>query len=99
MDWADRKHAAGVVYPIMLRNLFTSIGFPWATRAMAFVMLSTNMIAIVLMRSRLPPRKMGPLIDFDAFKYIPWTLFVSGIYKQSMLIYKLDGITSQLTPQ
>jgi predicted MFS family arabinose efflux permease len=56
-----------------------TVGFPWAVRTMAFIMLATLGIGIVLLRPRLPPRKSGPIIDLAAFKDPAYTTFVIGL--------------------
>ncbi|KAL1900681.1 hypothetical protein Sste5346_002406 [Sporothrix stenoceras] len=58
----------GIVYPIALRRLIISIGFGWAVRVMGFMMLATLIIAIAVMKPRLPPRKSGPLINYEALR-------------------------------
>ncbi|RDW62387.1 MFS general substrate transporter-25 [Coleophoma cylindrospora] len=45
----------GVLYPIIFRNLESSIGFGWAVRVMAFVSLATCSISFSLMRLRHHP--------------------------------------------
>ncbi|KAI0719437.1 MFS general substrate transporter [Fomitopsis betulina] len=48
----------GVVMPIMLNRLFSgSAGFPWGTRAVAFLMLVLMTIANLIMWTRLPGTK------------------------------------------
>lgn len=58
----------GIVYPIALRRLIVNIGFGWAVRVMGFMMLATLIIAITVMKPRLPPRKSGPLINYEALR-------------------------------
>jgi len=50
----------GLVFPVMLNHLIAEKGFAWATRAAAFLMLGCMTIAILLMRTRLPPRSKMP---------------------------------------
>ena len=48
----------GVVMPIMLNRLFSGpAGFPWGTRAVAFLMLVLMTIANLIMWTRLPGTK------------------------------------------
>lgn len=46
----------GVIFPIMLRPLYSSIGFGWAIRAMALVCAVCLIIAFVLVKPRFPQR-------------------------------------------
>ena len=43
-------------------------------------MLGTQIIAVALTKQRLPPRKSGPLVEWPAFKELPYTLFAIGQY-------------------
>jgi tellurite resistance protein TehA-like permease len=68
-----------VIFPVLLRRLIAEVGFPWAVRTMAFIMLATLGVGIALLRPRLPPRKSGPLVEFSAFKDLAYTTFVIGL--------------------
>ncbi|KAF1948279.1 MFS general substrate transporter [Byssothecium circinans] len=39
----------GIFYPIVLRYLFSKIGFPWAVRSLAVFILATNTISMIFM--------------------------------------------------
>jgi MFS family permease len=71
---------AGVIYPIMLHKLVPEIGFPWATRVLGFVALGTLMIPLIVMRQRLPPRKRGSVIEYQALRTPEFALYVIGIF-------------------
>ena len=64
----------GVVFPIMLSQLFGRIGFAWAVRAMALVLFVLQAVSIPFVKERLPPptRKEGAwwrgLVDVDALR-------------------------------
>ncbi|KAH8690475.1 putative MFS monocarboxylate transporter [Talaromyces proteolyticus] len=76
---ASGSSVGGVIFPIVIRRLIVTVGFPWAVRTMAFIMLATLGIGIALLRPRLPPRKSGPIIDLAAFKDPAYTTFVIGL--------------------
>lgn len=42
--------------------------------------LATNAITIALYRTRLPPRKAGPLIEWTAFKELPYSLYCTAMF-------------------
>lgn len=74
---ASGSSVGAVILPIILERLIPRIGFGWAVRAVALVQLATLAIANVIMRSRLPPRKSGPLLEPRAFlqpSYTLWTI-------------------------
>ena len=60
--------------------MIETIGFGWAVRVMAFVMLVTIAIAISVLRPRIPPRKSCPLIIWKAFKEPAYATFVAGLF-------------------
>ncbi|KAL5884309.1 hypothetical protein ACKVWC_003276 [Pyricularia oryzae] len=70
----------GLVYPLIVRQLLPAVGFAWTVRVVAFVNLVCLGIAVVFMRPRLPPRKSGPLIDFDAFREPVYVGIVTGLF-------------------
>ncbi|KAL8968298.1 MAG: hypothetical protein Q9183_002530, partial [Haloplaca sp. 2 TL-2023] len=43
-------------------------------------MLALQAIAFVFVRPRLPPRKSGPLVEWAAFRELPYTLFSIGMF-------------------
>ena len=43
---------------------------------MAFIMLATLLLSFSLLRSRLPPRKSGPVVDFSAFRDSAYSIFL-----------------------
>jgi MFS family permease len=71
---------AGVIYPIMLHKLIAEIGFPWATRVLGFVALGTLTIPLAVMRQRLPPRKRGAIVEYQALRSPEFALYVIGIF-------------------
>ena len=77
----------GVIYPIIIRKMFQSIGFGWAVRTMAFIMLVTIGIAISILRPRLPPRKSGPLIIWPALREPAYLLFILGLMLAFMAFF------------
>ncbi|OQE43348.1 hypothetical protein PENCOP_c003G06762 [Penicillium coprophilum] len=65
---ATGSSVGGIIYPVVLRRLIAQIGLPWAVRVMAFIMLGTLLISVAVMKPRLPPRKSGPLINFESLR-------------------------------
>lgn len=76
-----RANAAGMLYPIMLRRLFVTMGFPWAVRIMAFIILGCLAICCAVMRLRPRPRGANKsLIEFKHFRDKSYMAFVAGVY-------------------
>lgn len=77
---ASGSSIGGVIYPIMFRQLQKSVGFPWATRAVGFVVLATCCISVATMRVRFPPTQKSTLLQLSAFKEIQYDLHVTAIF-------------------
>jgi MFS family permease len=73
----------GIMFPLILENLFSKIGFAWATRVVAlicFVLLGT---ACVLIKSRLPSKpasRENILPDLYIFKDPVFVLTTAGVF-------------------
>ncbi|KAF2822560.1 MFS general substrate transporter [Ophiobolus disseminans] len=70
----------GVVFPIIVQQCLPRFGFPWTIRIIGFIMLLLNIITIALFRTRLPPRKAGPLVDWESFKEAPYSLYCAAMF-------------------
>lgn len=68
----------GAIYPVMVRQLLPKIGFAWTVRIIGFINLACLGLALAFLRPRLPPRKSGPLVEWQAFREIPYLCAVSG---------------------
>lgn len=71
--------AGGIVYPVIFTHLQPSIGFGWATRVIAFIILTTLIPPLVLMKARSPPMSNYRLLDTNAFKDTPYILLNLGL--------------------
>lgn len=74
----------GIIFPLMLQRLFPTIGFAWATRILGFMLLALLIVANILVKSRLPPKKLPSLSsilpDLNAFKDLPYLFLTLGIF-------------------
>lgn len=70
----------GVVLPIMLDRMIGSVGFPWAIRAVGFLMLALCTVAALTVRSRLPPRPRPLVVGeyFAGFREPAFALLLLG---------------------
>ena len=85
---ASGTASGGTMYPAIVECLLPRIGFPWTVRVLGFVMLGFQIVAITLARTRLPPRKTGPLLELAAFKELPYLLFTIGGYRHTKSAFK-----------
>ncbi|KAL8796998.1 MAG: hypothetical protein Q9195_000769 [Heterodermia aff. obscurata] len=71
----------GIVFPLMLQTLFPRIGFRYTTLIMALMVFFLLLLANILIRSRLPPRRGGSVLpDFRIFKDMVFTLTTLGVF-------------------
>lgn len=77
----------GVLYPIIFHKLQPHLGFGWATRILAFIMLGTLSLSLTVMRTRILPAQKRALWDFPAFKEAPFTFFTLGMFFGFMGLY------------
>jgi predicted MFS family arabinose efflux permease len=77
---ASGSSVGAVIYPIAVEKLIPQIGFGWAVRTVALIQVVTLAISNIIMKSRLPPRKAGPLIEPKAFLQPSYTLYTIGAF-------------------
>jgi MFS family permease len=70
----------GVIFPVIVQQCLPTLGFPWTIRIIGFIMLVSNIVTIALYRTRLPPRKAGPLVDWASFRELPYALYCAGAF-------------------
>jgi len=70
----------GLVFPAVVMRLLPRVGFAWTVRTLGFITLATQIPSLFFLRQRLPPRKSGPLVEWDAFKEMPYALFAIGMF-------------------
>jgi MFS family permease len=70
----------GMVFPAIAQSLLPKIGFAWTVRVMGFIMLFNAVLILLFSRTRLPPRKSGPLIDRDALREPSYVSFCVGVF-------------------
>ena len=65
----------GVIYPILFHEIEPRVGFAWAVRIIAFIMLGTLVIPLACMQQRIKPAKSRKLMDIAAWTEAPYLLF------------------------
>ncbi|KAI1447879.1 major facilitator superfamily domain-containing protein [Annulohypoxylon stygium] len=63
------------------------VGFGWATRVLAFILLATSAVPVFLMKSIAPPRPTRGLIDRTAFRDAPYLVLNLGLFFGVMGFY------------
>ena len=86
----------GVVFPLMLTELFERVGYGWAIRILALLSFSLCAASNFLIRSRLPPARNARVHpDFRIFRNVPFLLTTIGIFLLEFALFiPLTYITS-----
>ncbi|RYO88494.1 hypothetical protein DL764_008720 [Monosporascus ibericus] len=73
---------AGIVFPLIFSRLQPAVGFAWATRVIAFILLGLSAIPVAFMRTRVPPpARKRAFFEPQALRDRPYMLFnVAGFF-------------------
>ncbi|KAI1414173.1 MFS general substrate transporter [Hypoxylon sp. FL1857] len=78
----------GIVFPIIFSRLEPHVGFGWATRVIAFILLGLAVVPLIFMRPRVPPPShKRAFLDVDAFKEPPFLSFAGAGFFAFMGLY------------
>lgn len=77
----------GIIFPLIARQLLYRIGFGWTVRVMGFVILFNTVVAVAMARVRLSPRRLGPLIEWSAFREPSYSLYCVGMFFNCWAVY------------
>ncbi|KAI1453992.1 MFS general substrate transporter [Annulohypoxylon moriforme] len=77
----------GTIFPIIAQQLPGKVGFPWTMRVMGFVVMFNATVMLLFARTRLSPRSRGPLVEWAAFKELPYTFYTAGAFCLLMGVY------------
>lgn len=87
---AAGSSAGGVTLPIMFSRLVPRIGFPWAMRVGALILLVCYVVAMALSRARKPSRKLksfSQLLDFTGFRDRRYATMAAASFVTNLGIY------------
>lgn len=87
---ASGSSVGGVVLPIMFSKLIPQIGFPWAMRVGALILLCCYAVAMAISRPKQPPRKLKSLthlFDYKGFLDIRYSCLSAGAVVSSLGVY------------
>ncbi|KAI9725894.1 MAG: hypothetical protein M1834_009457 [Cirrosporium novae-zelandiae] len=84
---ASGSSIGGVVYPVIFRELQPKIGFAWTVRVTGFILLATLLVSNAVMKVRVLPAGRRKIVDWSAFKELPYTLFNLGSFLSFMGLY------------
>ncbi|KAK1987538.1 major facilitator superfamily transporter [Colletotrichum cereale] len=85
---ATGSPVAGMCFPILFGHLEPKIGFGWATRIIAFILLGLSIIPAVTMHTRLPPSgHKRSLVDQTTLRDPTFMLVVTGSFIGFLAMY------------
>lgn len=70
----------GLVFPSMARELLPRVGFSWTMRAIGFIQAASMVVANIFLRPRIPPRQVGPWVEWAAFRELEYTFYAAGSF-------------------
>lgn len=73
----------------MLNKLIPEVGFGWAVRIIGFLCLVTLLIPNLCMKVRVLPAQKRPLVDWSAFRDVPFVLLTIGTFIGFLGLYSL----------
>lgn len=68
------------MYAIIFHELQPRIGFGWATRVIAFIMLATLIVPVMGMRMRIVTSTVRPRFDAAAWREMPFALYACAVF-------------------
>ncbi|KAH9484578.1 Aspyridones efflux protein apdF [Psilocybe cubensis] len=78
----------GTILPITANNLIPRVGFKWTMRIFGFILLTTLGMSNLLLKRRLPPKKVaGGLLNLAAFKSAPYSVYCASAFVTFLGIY------------
>ncbi|OCK82774.1 putative MFS monocarboxylate transporter [Lepidopterella palustris CBS 459.81] len=77
---ATGSATGGLIYPATATQLLPQIGFGWTMRVIGFVTFMQGLLATAFLKTRVPPRKAGPLIEWVALKEVTYVLYCIGMF-------------------
>ena len=95
---ASGAATGGIIFPVIAQQLQPKIGFGWTVRVMGFVILFNSAVVLSIARVRLPPRRTGPLVEWSAFRELPYSLFCVGMFLNLWAVYFAYFYVSQIVP-
>lgn len=77
---ATGSAVGGMVFPVMVQQLLPRAGFGWTMRSLGFFQLVSLLFCNIFTKPRIPPRRAGPVVEWSAFKELPYTFFAIGMF-------------------
>lgn len=76
-----------LVFPATVQYLIPQVGFRWAVRCAGFVALVMTLLANGLLKPYVAPRRSGAMIEWNAFRELPYAFFALGAFLNLYALY------------
>ncbi|KAJ6111628.1 hypothetical protein N7523_007689 [Penicillium sp. IBT 18751x] len=77
---ASGSATGGLVFPAVVMRMLPEVGYGWTMRTLGFITMATLIPCLLFFKQRLPPRTAGPIVEWTAFKELPYLLFAAGMF-------------------
>ena len=77
---ASGNGTGSTILPATVQYLTPKVGFPWAVRCAGFIALLFGILANLLLKTRLAPRRSGPLLEWSIFREPAYVLLTCGCF-------------------
>jgi MFS family permease len=78
---------AGIIFPIIFSRLEPRIGFGWATRVIAFIVLGLSAVPVAFMKVRVVPGSKRAIWDKTALTDSAFLVFAAGCFVAFLALY------------
>ncbi len=78
---------AGIVFPIIFSRVRDSLGFGWATRVIAFILLAVSVLPIAFMHTRTGTARRRALFDPTALHDPAYLIFLPSMFAAFLVLY------------
>ncbi|EJU01034.1 MFS general substrate transporter [Dacryopinax primogenitus] len=79
----------GIIFPILVNNVFNDRGYVWGVRAVGFFVLGACVLGNLLMRPRYPPRHTKPPTPsiFKLLRDPPYVVSIGGLFLTALGLF------------
>lgn len=84
---ASGSGTGSILFSLVVQHLQTTIGFFAAVRVQGYIALAFAVVITLTLRPRIPPRKTGPIFEWEAFTEPTYTLFAIGVFLIFWAVY------------
>ncbi|KAF4456889.1 hypothetical protein F53441_1100 [Fusarium austroafricanum] len=77
----------GLIYPVLMRQLIPTLGFPWTMRIIALIQLVTLAMANICLKPKTKGQKTSGLVDWSAFQDVRFNHYAMATFLSLLGLY------------